>query len=261
MEEYMDNQQEAKAEKFREIWNTLSKVDVSEFKETKMNLDYLSWSRAWFLLCEKYPEAEYEFMPSIKMDDNTMEVCTSIRIGECVRMMSLPIMDYKNQPIITPDSRQVSDNRMRCLVKNMAMFGLGISLYMGFSDDLPDEDKDKVSEKTRKKNPVKAKKPEEAEAVVEEEKNIPSKEVSPPEQDSGIEYDEDWAKVFIEGVDTFMHSPLCQTKQQLTNYYKANGKDIGILGEKFPDKKAELDQMFVDYAETLPADSKERNAQ
>ena len=111
----MENLLELKAEKFREIWDTLSKVDVSEFKETKMNLDYLSWSRAWFLLCEKYPEAEYEFMPSIKMDDNTMEVCTSIRIGECVRMMSLPIMDYKNQPIILPDSRQVSDNRMRCL--------------------------------------------------------------------------------------------------------------------------------------------------
>ena len=261
MEEYMDNQQEAKAEKFREIWNTLSKVDVSEFKETKMNLDYLSWSRAWFLLCEKYPEAEYEFMPSIKMDDNTMEVCTSIRIGECVRMMSLPIMDYKNQPIITPDSRQVSDNRMRCLVKNMAMFGLGIGLYMGLSDDLPDEDKDKVSEKTRKKNPVKAKEPEQTEASGDEEKNIPSKEVFPADSENQVEYDEDWAKVFLEGVDTFMHSPLCQTKQQLTNYYKANAKDIGILGEKFPEMKVELDQRFVKYAETLPADSVERNAQ
>ena len=50
MEEYMENLLEQKAEKFREIWDTLSKVDVSEFKETKMNLDYLSWSRAWFLL-------------------------------------------------------------------------------------------------------------------------------------------------------------------------------------------------------------------
>ena len=76
-------------------------------------------------------------------------------------------MDYKNQPIITPDSRQVSDNRMRCLVKNMAMFGLGISLYMKFSDDLPDEDKDRVSKK-HKEESVKAKKPEVAEAVVEE---------------------------------------------------------------------------------------------
>ena len=87
--------------------------------------------------------------------------------------MSLPIMDYKNQPIITPDSRQVSDNRMRCLVKNMAMFGLGISLYMGFSDDLPDEDKDKVSEKTRKKNPVKAKSLRWLRLLLKKRKNIP----------------------------------------------------------------------------------------
>ena len=31
---------------YKEIWETLSQVDVSEYVEEKMNLSYLSWSRA-----------------------------------------------------------------------------------------------------------------------------------------------------------------------------------------------------------------------
>ena len=38
----------------------------------------------------------------------------------------------------------VTAKHMRCLVKNVAMFGLGISVFAGMSDDtLPDAEKDK----------------------------------------------------------------------------------------------------------------------
>ena len=32
---------------YKDVWNTLSKVDCSEHIEKKMNLSFLSWSWAW----------------------------------------------------------------------------------------------------------------------------------------------------------------------------------------------------------------------
>ena len=49
--------------------------------------------------------------------------------------MWLPVMDYKNKAIVTPDTRAVSDTRMRCLTKCLAMYGLGHYIYAG--EDLP----------------------------------------------------------------------------------------------------------------------------
>ena len=47
---------------YGDVWETLSKVDVSKHTEEKMKLTYLSWSRMWMLLCEHYPQAQYEFV-------------------------------------------------------------------------------------------------------------------------------------------------------------------------------------------------------
>ena len=116
---------------YKEIWETLSKVDVSEYVEEKMNLSYLSWSRAWYLLCQNYPDTKYLYHEPKKFEDGTMEVAVTITIGECSRSATLPVMDYKNNSIINPDSRQINDNKQRCFTKAIAMFGLGISLYMG----------------------------------------------------------------------------------------------------------------------------------
>ena len=50
---------------FKEIWDTLYKVDVSKHTEEKIGLTYLSWARAWMLLMEHYPQAEYAFIDYI----------------------------------------------------------------------------------------------------------------------------------------------------------------------------------------------------
>ena len=42
---------------------------------------------------------------------------------------------YRNKAVVNPTSRDVSDARMRCLVKCIAMFGLGHYIYAG--EDLP----------------------------------------------------------------------------------------------------------------------------
>jgi hypothetical protein len=54
--------------------------------------------------------------------------------------MWLPVMDNRNKSIVNGTTRDISDARMRCLVKCVAMFGLGIYLYAG--EDLPSSVKD-----------------------------------------------------------------------------------------------------------------------
>jgi len=215
---------------YAEIWDTLSKVDVSEYVEEKMNLSYLSWSRAWWLLMEHYPEATYEYHEGRKFDDGTVEVSVTITIGETSRMATLPVMDYKNKAIISPDARQINDNKQRCFVKAIAMYGLGIDLYRGMSDDLPDEEKDKAS----------ADKPKQEE---------PSAEVIELEVKEADEYTEAWADVFVEGQSKIIEA--MKTIDDLRGFYKANMEKIAILGERFHEKREELDAIFKARSQEL----------
>jgi len=51
------------------------------------------------------------------------------------RTMWLPVMDYRNKAITNPDTRAISDSKMRCMTKCFALFGLGHYIYAG--EDLP----------------------------------------------------------------------------------------------------------------------------
>ena len=51
-------------------------------------------------------------------------------------MMWLPVMDYKNDAKKNPTSKDISNSRMRCLVKAIAMHGLGHYVYAG--EDVPE---------------------------------------------------------------------------------------------------------------------------
>ena len=215
---------------YAEIWDTLSKVDVSEYVEEKMNLSYLSWSRAWWLLMEHYPEATYEYHEGRKFDDGTVEVSVTITIGGTSRMATLPVKDYKNKAIISPDARQINDNKQRCFVKAIAMYGLGIDLYRGMSDDLPDAEKDKAS----------ADKPKQEE---------PTAEVIELEVQETDEYTEAWAEVFVEGQSKIIEA--MKTIDDLRGFYKANMEKIAILGERFHEKREELDAIFKARSQEL----------
>lgn len=123
-----------KADTFGDIFKTLGAVDVSDFTKKKMNLSYLAWGQAWQFVLENYPSAVYEFedfngVPFLQYPDGSAEVRVKIYIGANARHMWLPIMDHKNNPINQPNCRQVNDTKMRCLVKCLAMFGLGLDVY------------------------------------------------------------------------------------------------------------------------------------
>lgn len=82
-----------------------------------------------------YPTASYRFDPPVFFENKTCEVWCHATIEGIERSMWLPVMDNKNLSVINPTSRDISDCRMRCLTKCLAMFGLGHYIYAG--EDLP----------------------------------------------------------------------------------------------------------------------------
>jgi hypothetical protein len=124
---------------------------------------------------------------------------------------------------------------MRCLVKNLCMFGLGMSVFAVWSDHLPDAEKDKQPEK--KKPAAKAKKKAKKKPV-EKEENLD-------------EFNEDWANTFVEGMIAAMD--IHDTKDSLTGYWKGNRESIGRLTSGFPEQKAKLDEAFKSKAQELTA--------
>lgn len=147
----------------------LSTINVNEHTEKKEGLTYLSWAWAWGYFKKVYPDATYE----IKRDETGLcyfgtpnmgyMVYTAVTAGGLTHEMWLPVMDGKNKTMkdepyeyttkygtktVEPISMfAVNKALMRCLVKNLAMFGLGLYIYAG--EDLPDgeqppENPDKV---------------------------------------------------------------------------------------------------------------------
>tara|TARA_R100000781_G_scaffold67442_2_gene42536 strand:- start:810 stop:1547 length:738 start_codon:yes stop_codon:yes gene_type:complete len=227
---------------YKGVWETLSKVDVSDHTEKKMNLTYLSWAWAWGVLMEHYPEAKYSFyeddnhVPFVTLPDGTCEVRCRVSIGDLVREMWLPIMNHKNQPVINPNSFQVNTSKMRCLTKCLGMWGLGHYIYAG--EDLPDGEA--KEEKPVGKKPVPKKTP------VKEE---PKKEESVEEVKDDFVYDEKWAEAFVEGfVKTLA---VCNSQEEVAGLYKANPEQIGVLKDKFADQKKRLDAFSVQHVENL----------
>jgi hypothetical protein len=224
---------------YKEVWDNLSKIDCSDKIEKKMNLSYLSWAWAWGVLQEHYPQAQYLFyqgendVPYVQYPDGTAEVRCRVSIDNLNREMTLSVMDYKNNAVQNPNSRQVNDTKMRCLVKCLAMYGLGHYIYAG--EDVPSADKEPV----KKEKPVK----EEPTPV-----ETPTEDV---EADKGYGTEE-WAKLFVK---SFLElSKLSKTKEAMTSYYKNNTKDLATLRDNFPKMKADLDSELKKIVSNLKED-------
>ena len=126
----------------KDVWSTLSSINVNKHTSKKGSLTYLSWAWAWGTLMDNYPESTYGFESPIVNPDGSVEVwCTvSVQDGDSAlqRTMWLPVMGNKNEALINPDARKISDTRMRCLAKCLGMFGLGHYIYAG--EDIPRAD-------------------------------------------------------------------------------------------------------------------------
>lgn len=146
-------------ERSNDVFETLRKVNVNEFVEEKNGLKYLSWSDAWAEVRKRY-ECEYEVVkqpdgkPYIFDENLGYMVFTTVTIENETKEMWLPVMDGNNKAMKTEpytyktrygEKRveaasmfDINKTIMRCLVKNLAMFGLGLYIYSG--EDLPEVD-------------------------------------------------------------------------------------------------------------------------
>lgn len=121
----------AVASKFKEMLN----VDVREHLEKDFKgLNYLSWATAYQLMMENDPTATYDVLEDadgipLFSRGNIHFVKTTVTMFGETKKMQLPVMDNKHNAVDMPTSRQVSDCIMRCLVKNIAMFGIGLRVF------------------------------------------------------------------------------------------------------------------------------------
>ena len=119
---------------YEDVWKTLRAVDTSKIQYKKQSLDYIGWADAWATLMDYYPQATYIFEePAFYGEEGakTCDVTCSIFIGDLQRTMSLPVMtsSLPMKSIVNPTSRDINDAQARCLVKAIAMFGLGLHLW------------------------------------------------------------------------------------------------------------------------------------
>lgn len=121
------------------VFKKLSEIDIKQKVEKKGSQSYLSWSHAWSMVKQHYPDIQrtvYEdSMTGLNYfnDGKTAYVKVGITIEGVEHIDYLPVMDFKNQSIIIDKvtSMDVNKTIQRSTTKAIALHGLGISLYSG----------------------------------------------------------------------------------------------------------------------------------
>lgn len=142
--------------KINEVISVFLSKNVNDMTEKKNGFTYLSWALAWKEVLETYPTATYRILKNEKglpyFADETGAICfTEVTIEGITHEMWLPVMDGANKAMkkesYTYKTKfgeksveaytmfDINKTVMRCLVKNLAMFGLGLYIYAG--EDLP----------------------------------------------------------------------------------------------------------------------------
>jgi len=146
---------------FMNVFETLNNANVNGHTEEKNGLTYLSWAWAWAEVKKAFPEANYTIekfngLPYVYDENTGYMVYTTVTIEGITHEMWLPVMDGANKAmkakpytytvkrygkeeaktVAAATMFDVNKAIMRCLVKNLAMFGLGLYIYAG--EDLPE---------------------------------------------------------------------------------------------------------------------------
>ena len=158
-----------------EVFKILNAINVNENTEKKNGLTYLSWAWAWAELKKVYPDATYQIRhfegrPYLHDANLGYMVMTEMTVDGITHEMWLPVMDGANKAMkdepYTYEVKEYANGKwtgnyvekwvlpatmfdintaiMRCLTKNIAMFGLGLYIYAG--EDLPEESEERKAE-------------------------------------------------------------------------------------------------------------------
>lgn len=152
------------------VFQQLSALNVNGHTEKKKTgsteLTYLSWPWAWAEVKKRFPDASYTVVKNQNgipyFDDprTGIMVYTNVTIDGITHEMWLPVMDGANRAmrfepyeiktkyganqVNAATMFDVNKTIMRCLVKNLAMFGLGLYIFAG--EDLPETEGDQKPE-------------------------------------------------------------------------------------------------------------------
>lgn len=137
----------------------LYEIDVNHKTESKNGLKYLSWAFAWAEFKKVYPDTtytvdQYDGKPYLYDEHLGYLVSTEVTVDGLSLPMQLPVMDNKNKAMMSKPYEYKTRNGMkdveaatmfdintaimRCIVKNLAMHGLGLYIYAG--EDIPSVD-------------------------------------------------------------------------------------------------------------------------
>lgn len=158
--EIESTQEKEQQDKFQQLYQ----LNLNDKVENKNGLTYLSWANAWAAFKMVYPNATYRIIKNPRTnlpyfaDETGIMVYTEITADHQTYEMWLPVMDASNKAMkLKAYTYQVWDktNRkyverkveaasmfdinktvMRSLVKNLAMFGLGLYIFAG--EDMPE---------------------------------------------------------------------------------------------------------------------------
>jgi hypothetical protein len=117
----------------------LSAINVSEHIERKGGFGYLSWPFAVAPLRLADPTACWEVRRFDGLPYLLTESGCFVEVSVTVQGISLsqihPVLDGRNRVIIAPTAFDINTSIQRCLVKAIALHGLGLYVYAG--EDLP----------------------------------------------------------------------------------------------------------------------------
>jgi uncharacterized protein YhbP (UPF0306 family) len=142
----------------------LLELNVNEHTEKQNGFTYLSWAWAWTEIIKENPDASYEVhlfdgKPYVFDENLGYMVFTSVTIGGDTKHMQLPVMNgankaqkhiaYEYETKFGPKKVEpatmfdINTAIMRCLTKNLALFGLGLYIYAGEDVPVGEESEDK----------------------------------------------------------------------------------------------------------------------
>ena len=135
----------------KNFFEQLYDIDVRDRMYQKNGLNYIPWATAWSEVAKVFPDATYEIvkfgdaqLPYTESNLGIM-VYTRVTINGVTREMCLPVMDGMNKAmksheytykvksgertVVAATMFDINKTIMRCLAKNLAMFGLGLHLW------------------------------------------------------------------------------------------------------------------------------------
>lgn len=118
---------------------TLNAINVSGHIEKKGGFSYLSWPYAVAQLRLADASASWEVRRFNGLPFLITEAGVFVEVAVTVQGVTLsqihPVLDGRNRSMLAPTSFDINSSIQRCLVKAIALHGLGLYIYAG--EDLP----------------------------------------------------------------------------------------------------------------------------